>query len=308
MAVDWWSVGIAWRARHTGLEHGDLLREAARFEKDAGVSANTIRGCKAAVELVERLRTEGLVDDAGVRALAARPLKAIAVLQRVARYGQAELEPLLRHVLAPPALGHAGSSERAKSERAKLLELEAAVRARAVLAPVSDGGVNAHAFRLRTGSFRRGALAAWATAGGAQGGRTAVTRGPNRIEPFVVDALAVGPVGYDGARLVAETAGTTVRPRLAEALLPALAAARAFHSFLLVTQSRDDADNLAERVGRMGKCGVGVWWYDPASTGGLERVLEAGRSGAPDLAGHYAAILATFFPESTDAAVEGERA
>ena len=280
MGVDWWTIGNAWRVKRMDLSHGDLVRVTETFATEANLRPNTVRGYKAAVEFVERLQADGLVDEAGVRELAALPLKSVSVLQRVARYGFAELEPMLRLLLGSRPVSHH-----------ELEAMEAAVRRRPHPGPGRDA--NAHAFRLRAKVFRSGALSAWAAHSKIRGGRTAVTKTPTQIEPFVVDALATSPAGYDGIRLVAETAGTTVRPRLAETLLPALAAARAFHSFILMAQSTADADELAARVQRVGKCGVGVWRYDPAR--GMECRLEAKRSGAPDLAGRYAEVFAALF-------------
>lgn len=283
MATDWWAMGVSWRERQRDLSHGDVVRATAAFASEAGIAPNTVRGFKAAVEFVERLVKDGLLDEPGKHEFSRLPLKTVAVLQRVSRYGSAELEPLVRLVLG---------AQRPSAD--ELIAIEARVRRRSL--SESSEGLNAHAFRLGSISFRRGALAAWSAAERASGSRIAVMASNTQIEPFFVDALGMrAPAGYDGIRLLAETAGETGRPRLTEALLPALAAARAFDRFILIVQSPTDAEQLAARIRSIGDCGVGVTYYDPKR--GIDRRLEPRRPRKPDLARHYSAAFAAFFPD-----------
>ena len=282
--MDWWDLGLRWRDRLATVEHGDILRITEEFAREeAGVTANTLRGYRAAAEFVAKLHKEGVVDDAGKDAITRLPIKAVAVLQRTGRYGEVELRGLLDVVLAAPG-----------TPMSELLVLEARVRARATGAVQSHQ--NAHAFRLRSRSFRAGALGALAQEEGRAGNAFLAILPQTRFEPFVVDAIAEFRGGHRGFRLLAETAGTKVRPRLAEAFLAAVAAARAFERFVLVVEAAADADDLAARIDRLGKCGVGASWYDPSA--GIEVHRKGERSRKPDLAERYAAeFTAAFAPQ-----------
>ena len=283
MALDWWTVGGEWRVRHSSLAHGDLVREAAKAAHDAGLAPNTLRAAKAAVEFVSALERDGLIDERQRRSLARLSLKAIGVLQRVARHGTAELEGLLGRLTGPrPPTGDA------------LAVLEAEVRARR--RPLEGPEANAHGYRLMARAFRAAVLQALEAEAATTGGRIFRPVPATQVEPFVVDAISRrgDPASYSGYRLLAETAGTKIRPRLAEAVPPAMAAARAFDAVVLVAQAPDDAEELAERIRQVGDCGVGVARFEPV--GRLVDVLTASRRQAPDLAARYADDLASRFP------------
>ncbi len=275
---DWWDAGDRWRSELATVQHGDVLRATAAFAAGEAITPNTLRGYRAAAEFVERLHEQGAVDQAGKHLLTRLPVKTISALQRTSRYGDAQLAGLLAAVLAEPGM-----------PIATLLAREAEVR-RGAAAAAPEANANAHSYRLRSRAFRAGALAALAAA---DGSRTVAVRPPTRLDPFVVDAVAAVEGGYRGVRLVARTAGTVVRPRLAEAFLQALAAARAFEAVILLTEASADADDLAARIARLGACGVGASWFDPR-TGGIEVRGEPERRGDPDLASGYADLLAAF--------------
>ena len=279
--IDWWGVGTRWRDKLTNVEHGDVLRVTADFAKHEAIAGgsitpNTLRGYRAAAELVERLHRDGLVDDAGKRALTKVRIKVIAALQRTSRYGDAALRGMLDEVLAAPLMSIPDLLVReaaARSEARGRVSLEA----------------NSHTYRLRSRSFRSGALQAIA----AEGGGLKPVRPPSRFEPFVIDAVRKSGGGHGGVRLVAETAGTTVRPRLAEAFLQAVAAARAFEAVVLLTEASADADDLAARIARLGPCGVGASWFN-GGKGSIEVRRKPERGGKPDLAARYADRFASF--------------
>ncbi len=271
--MDWWTIGFAWREKRANAEHGELERLIADFTKQPKIGRSTVRRCEAAIAFSERLASAGLVVEA--RDLAPLPLKAVAALHRISRYGLDEVAPILGMLLGPEPPG-----------QVSLAGLEGEVRVR--LGSTAGSSANAHALRQGRQPLRRAALVAlrrWYAAPG-----SLIFEGPfaSLLDPLTIDVMVRREADRDhlAFRMLPATADTRPRPRVREEFMRALSAARVFDSVYLVAGRPADADEAASWVHRVGKCGVGVLLLAP-DVDTMRPVAKAERTVDPDLAPAY---------------------
>lgn len=272
--MDWWTVGSAWREKRANAEHGELERLIAEFTGPLGqIGRSTVRRCEAAIAFSERLAAANLVVDA--RDLAPLPLKAVAALHRISRYGLEEVAPILARLLGPDPPG-----------QASLAGLEGEVRTR--LGSTAAGSANAHALRQGRRPLQTAALVAlrrWYWTPG-----SLIVKAPftSSMDPLTIDVIVRREPERDhlAFRLLPATADARTRPRVREEFMRALSAARVFDAVYLVAGSPHDADEAASWGLRVGKCGVGVLLLE-AGQDGMFPITKAERTVGPDLAPAY---------------------
>ena len=267
--MDWWTVGCAWREKRVKAEHGELERLIAEFSEPRRIGRSTVRRCDAAIAFAERLASIGLIVDA--HDLAPLPLKAVAALHRISRYGLGEVAPILDRLLGPDPPG-----------QVSLADLEGEVRAR--LGLTAAGNANAHALRQGRRPMQVAAVAALRRWYGAPG--SSIVEGPfaSALEPFTVDVVVRRERERDhlAFRLLPATADARPRPRVREEFMRALSAARVFDAVYVVADRPRDADEAASWVFRVGKCGVGVLLLASERVG-MHAIAKAQRTVGPDL-------------------------
>ena len=271
--MDWWTIGSGWREKRANAEHGELERLIADFAKQLKVGRSTVRRCEAAITFSERLASAGLVVDA--RNLAPLPLKAVAALHRISRYGLGEVAPILDKLLGPNPPG-----------QVSLAVLEGEVRTRVGL--TAAGSANAHALRQGRRPLRTAALVALRRWYGAPG--SSISEGPfaSLLDPLTIDFVVEREPERDhlAFRLLPATADARPRPRVREEFMRALSAARVFDAVYIVAGRPRDADEVTSWIVRVGKCGVGVLLLE-AERDGMRPITKAERIIGPDLALAY---------------------
>lgn len=272
--MDWWTVGSAWREKRANAEHGELERLIAEFTGiQRQIGRSTVRRCEAAIAFSERLAAANLVVDA--RDLAPLPLKALAALHRISRYGLEEVAPILAKLLGPDPPG-----------QVSLAVLEGEVRTRR--GSTAAGSANAHALRQGRRPLQAAALVAlrrWYRTPG-----SLIVDGPftSSMDPLTIDVIVRREPERDhlAFRLLPATADARPRPRVREEFMRALSAARVFDAVYLVAGSPHDADEAALLALRVRKCGVGVLLLE-AGQDGMLPIAKAERTVGPDLAPAY---------------------
>lgn len=272
--MDWWKIGSAWREKRAKAEHGELERLIAEFAGPRRIGRSTVRRCEAAIAFSERLASADLVGDA--RDLASLPLKAVAALHRISRYGVAEVAPIMGKLLGTDPPG-----------QVSLANMEAEVRTR--LGSITAGSANAHALRQGRRPLRTATLVSLRRWYGTPG--SLIVEGPfaSLMDLFTVDFIVRRGQEDDclAFRLLPATAGARPRPRVRDELMKAVAAARVFDAVFLVAGHARESDEATILAQHIRNCGVGVLLLD-LGEGSLRPIVKAERTTDPDLALSYA--------------------
>ncbi len=261
--MDWYEIGERWRAARDRLGHGDIEPALEQFAADNHIAANTIRRCLSGAATVRKLAGMGM---GTVPEMAALPLKTVSAFQRLIRYGNDAVGPVVAAVLAEPSMS--GSS-------VTRLETEARIKAERSTDP------NRHLARLEAKGFEQAALKALSERMAAAGGRVAIVPSRASFAPFKVDAIVLFDTNtFIAVEVLVTIPGSAARPRAGEALMRGLAATNVFDGVVLLVGSDDDADWLSSILGRLRADGVAVARYD--EDGGLDQLtLSRRRWGLP---------------------------
>ena len=278
--IQWLEIAREWRRRSAdeSPEYGEKDTLTRRFATDKGINASSVRRCSAALAFAETLLAAGKLAD--VEDLAGVRLEHLNILGRVGRLSLDEAAALLPNVMAK----HPTPIKDLRTAEAKL-------RTTLAYEASSQKGANLLIHRLGAAPFKTAAIDAYAAASRAAGRQAVRLTGRGAIWKAAHVVTRVAPGGpFHAARMVPAVGIETDLSRHAAIAALALALARIFDRFDIVTQSNDDGDAIAEHLRLAGRSGAGVATLAPDGKT-LVALHGADRKRKPDLAANYAKDL-----------------